>query len=614
MFHFFKRKKRFAIRLVIYVCFLGIVAGLVKNHFKSLHEEEIERLQKNDLNTEAAGETKESKERNEFYVKQHVDHVLSTSVWCSGDRPNRVCKFKNLYYLPQRDRFIFVKSKHSTVINAHLEEGKGFLDLTSLSNHNAFFWDFVESGKSFIAGQNGTTLNVVPEVTFAFSRFHVGNIMHTMHDDVLGLYFNMKMYAPKAETTPKSDRDGDFSTNTNVLFLDGWRDGQYAHVFQYLTKNSLLFKEDIQKSEEVFCFSEIIVGNSKQANWYQYGFGMPQGPIANKTVDGNHVREVVDFIYAKNNFPLLPPLDEITRNLVAAIESDRTSFVSKDYYISIFSRRGDRLILNEEELEEKLKKRYRLPVKFIRLEDLNFHEQLEILSKTMIAVGMHGSLLIMSMFMPRNSILIEMFPLAVPAENYTPYKTLCSLKGVDIKYNVWVNTHEENNVPHPHRPGFRGGLDHLSEEERQKVLNTLTVTSHHCCSDPFWLFRIYQDTKVHVEELMDKIDMELKRPLIEESSIQIKPAPIENEVCTPGTQGMDPALELKWSSPWNGVKPSYYGIWSHQEYKEVFSRTNQFVYICERNSTYDFWIRPYFKKDNSEVPGEYGKKITCLCV
>lgn len=46
-----------------------------------------------------------------------------------------------------------------------------------------------------------------------------------------------------------------------------------------------------------------------------------------------------------------------------------------------------------------------------------------------MAIGLHGSLLIMSMFLPTTAVLVELFPYAVPADNYTPYRTLAQLPG-----------------------------------------------------------------------------------------------------------------------------------------------------------------------------------------
>ena len=55
-----------------------------------------------------------------------------------------------------------------------------------------------------------------------------------------------------------------------------------------------------------------------------------------------------------------------------------------------------------------------------------------------------------------------------------------------------------------------GGIAHLPIEEQQKIKDTKTVPPHICCEDPYWLFRIYQDTIVHTQEVEDIIESALK--------------------------------------------------------------------------------------------------------
>jgi protein O-mannose beta-1,4-N-acetylglucosaminyltransferase len=102
----------------------------------------------------------------------------------------------------------------------------------------------------------------------------------------------------------------------------------------------------------------------------------------------------------------------------------------------IFSRKSNRLILNEEELLSSLATEFDLTPAFIRMEDQTFEEQVAILGRAKIAIGMHGSIMIMGMFMPPGSILVELYPFAVPSENYTPYRTMSNLLGMNLVYRV----------------------------------------------------------------------------------------------------------------------------------------------------------------------------------
>ena len=55
-----------------------------------------------------------------------------------------------------------------------------------------------------------------------------------------------------------------------------------------------------------------------------------------------------------------------------------------------------------------------------------------------------------------------------------------------------------------------GGVAHLPEEEQQKIIESETVPSHNCCEDPYWLFKIYQDTEVNIDELRSLISAKIR--------------------------------------------------------------------------------------------------------
>jgi protein O-mannose beta-1,4-N-acetylglucosaminyltransferase len=196
---------------------------------------------------------------------------------------------------------------------------------------------------------------------------------------------------------------------------------------------------------EVICFADLIVGNSKEATWYDYGFfAEPQGPIEGgdkkKKLDGFKVREAADYLL--NYYGIEGAKEAVVLKTLKGIASRRTpsdKLATQSFYISIFSRTKDRLILNESDLARQLEQAFGLPVKLVQLENLGFNEILQIMSRTLIGIGLHGSALIFAMFMPRHAILLEMFPYTVPGENYLPYRTLSLLPGVDLNYRAWGN-------------------------------------------------------------------------------------------------------------------------------------------------------------------------------
>lgn len=132
------------------------------------------------------------------------------------------------------------------------------------------------------------------------------------------------------------------------------------------------------------------------------------------------------------------------------------------------------------------------------MESMTFREQIATLSTCRVAVGMHGSILIMALFLPPGAILVEIFPYGIPAENYTPYRELAKITELHLQYLPWETRDPQQSVGYPDRPPSQGGLAHLKSEERQAVLDNERVAPHLCCSDPDWLYRIYQDTEIDV--------------------------------------------------------------------------------------------------------------------
>jgi protein O-mannose beta-1,4-N-acetylglucosaminyltransferase len=263
------------------------------------------------------------------------------------------------------------------------------------------------------------------------------------------------------------------------------------------------------------------------------------------------------------------------------------------------------------------------------MEDQSLTQQIMTLRSTMVAVGLHGSALILGIFLPPGAVLVEMFPYAVPPENYTPYKTMAQLDGMRIVYKTWVNKHKENNRAHPNRQPELGGLKHLDKEERQRIEDMETVPPHLCCRNPIWLYRIYQDTIVHIEELIATIDSGLI-----EAAEQIRaddrafytmspaaPDHVECEVNPRLQLGSKEAAEaeenpldmtIRWSRPWNGVATNKFGVWIHQHFAEFFAINATHIVLeeCSPGTTYDIWVRAYSAQD---APGLYTEKYQCSC-
>jgi hypothetical protein len=155
----------------------------------------------------------------------------------------------------------------------------------------------------------------------------------------------------------------------------------------------------------------------------------------NKRQHGLYVREVVQWFLRRLELPL--SIDEMPDPESEKPEDFKK--VDEDWnLIVILSRKSNRLILNEKELGNALTKRFGWETVVVSNEQHSFEEQIKYMRRARIVLGMHGSILVMAMFCRRGTTLLEMFPFAVPAERYTPYKTMANLPDMGLIYRVWV--------------------------------------------------------------------------------------------------------------------------------------------------------------------------------
>ena len=117
-------------------------------------------------------------------------------------------------------------------------------------------------------------------------------------------------------------------------------------------------------------------------------------------------------------------------------------------------------------------------------------------------IGMHGAQLILSMFLPENSIVLEIFPYGIPSSDYTPYQTLASIAGVNLLYGAYENKDPTKSHAHPEYPVHYGGIRHFSPDKQAEIVANVPVKRHLCCQDAAFLYRMYQDTEVDVTDFI----------------------------------------------------------------------------------------------------------------
>ena len=286
------------------------------------------------------------------------------------------------------------------------------LYLSSIDNHPYFEWNFVEASPFNAVLQN---ISVRYEDTphFLFKRLHPDNIMHNLHDDVINMYFQIKKYITKA--TEPGRMELPFSLySQRILLLDEYEGTGATRPFQYLSNHPIRFSSYLtlkKTSTDITCFREAFVGNSKITRWYQYGFyDLPQGPI-DQLPNGMHVREVASWFIKRIGIPLggdeLYPAVKLIS--MKPVKEDKSHLdLPETDLIVIMSRKKNRIILNEAELAKELSRYYKLETKFLRNEDQSFEEQIKLLRRARIVLGMHGSILVMAMFCRRGTVLLEM--------------------------------------------------------------------------------------------------------------------------------------------------------------------------------------------------------------
>lgn len=449
-----------------------------------------------------------------------------SSVWCFGNNASeRQCRFKNLCYSKETDNFIFIYHE-----NDSWEAGipvdrfsPALVDLSSVSNHNKFYFNYVELPHTSLGNfLENKTLTVIKGRTLIFGRFKPDNIMHLIHDDILPAYFT----------------NGELNALNSFFFYDQWPsnshpDFSYSHVlYRLLFENISIFVKSDFLENGLICFEEAFVGISKKTTWYQYGFRKPQSPIKRSTAQSFLISQTIKKIKAK-----------LLKN-----------FKCKHFHVVLLSRKKTRLILNEEILIQQLTQLTNMSVVKIRIEELtNFEDVVRTISCARVLIGIHGSGLVLTMFLPPNAALIELFPFAINPTHFSPYKTLANLKGLHLVYNHWRNVLPNNTITHEDFPLALGGLSHLSAEERQAIVSNYDdIPPHLCCSDPRWLFRIYQDTYV------DPVSFEktIRQTLNDISKMQsqermfgrlIAPGPVINLKCS----STNTQVTISWDYPWN---------------------------------------------------------------
>ncbi|PFX19825.1 Protein O-linked-mannose beta-1,4-N-acetylglucosaminyltransferase 2 [Stylophora pistillata] len=495
-----------------------------------------------------------------------------SSLWCIDDtKSKRICKFRYLCYHPVQDHFLFFHGPE-TVIDGVPDNrfDPALLDLSSVDDHNTQYFNYVDYPVSAL--DTFSNITVMDGFSLIFNRFNADNIMHVVHDDLLPLFHTLRQFS-----WSRSSIDLEYT----LVMMEGWNEGAYFDLYKLFTNKPPLLKRDLQKPKQLICFQHGVVGISKYTTWYQYGFKEPQGALPHTSVTGHYVRQFVMFIKRRLG---------LDSGLINAYDSS---------YVILCSREHNRLITNEPDLSMAIARHLNKQVIHISMTIHAFKEQVQLVSKASALIGMHGSILIMAMFLPPD------------------------LPWMDIVYGAWRNEIEENTITYPHEAPEVGGIVHLSDEEQKQIMGTKEVPRHLCCSNPYWLYRIYQDTTVDIKSLL--LVTETAENKQRKMSSRPKPAydhtlypsKVINVTCQLPPEELQPALWFSWEPPLNipfiAGRDVRYEVWiqpsGQENYAAYILDLTEYTFTENllRNTHYNVWVRCIVNENS----GPFGDVAHC---
>jgi len=582
-----------ACHICIHIILAALLAYLLHQYWTLWHSWKISTLlhQQNGLDTML--HYMPSPSHHELNIKEpgSNESQIISSVWCFGSHhTNRMCYFHNLCYLPDVDEFVFLHGNRSAYVGAPENRyDPTLLDMSSVTDHNTQYFNFMDAdaAKMQLLVDHAA---IVERTSLIFRRFHPDNLMHVLHDDLIPMFHTIS-------TLPFAESAGWNSLlpfDLQLVFMEGWEPGPFEDLYNIFSSTKPLYKSNMLSADYPTCFRKAYVGISKYTTWYQYGFVEPQGPIHDIRVTADNIHHFCYFLRMQLN------ITEVSSN------SERI--------IVLLSRRYNRLILNEIDLTFALAQTFHQKVITVAMETHSLKDMIYLVSKSSILLGMHGSLLALAMFLPRGSTVVELFPYAINPMHYTPYKTLASLRGMDLNYVAWRNMDVTKTVPYPERSWDEGGIIHLPDEQQQKIMSSPEVPLHLCCRNAEWLYRIYQDTVIDIGgiiSLLQNSDLLNGQPQSvntdyddksHASKKQLSPSHVRNIICTGDNlvHGL-PSLHLSWQPPANIRFINYvevkYEVWIQEEGEDDYTAwiLTQYQYTftagIQSGTGYNVWIR-----------------------
>ena len=155
-------------------------------------------------------------------------------------------------------------------------------------------------------------------------------------------------------------------------------------------------------------------------------------------------------------------------------------------------------------------------------------------------------------------------------------------------------------------------------------MNTEEVPQHLCCSDPYWLYRIYQDTIVDIQSLMSVLESTKNKQklLTNKKDVDLNgklyPSKVINLTCQIPFKEAKPSLWLSWKPPINlpflTTKDVKYEVWIQEVGTEGYIAyildITEYLFkdYLKMNTSYNVWVRCIVH----EKQGPFEKVLGCM--
>jgi len=327
--------------------------------------------------------------------------------------------------------------------------------------------------------------------TILMSRYLPENIFHRLHDDILPM---VQLIASNEELR---------KAHRCILFIDRSNLFNGLDIFQLLgaalkPENLLKISQKLPNKPKTVCFRNGFAGFPRKTLWFQQGLKrrLP-GPetLFSPKVIGRNILTTTNWIkrqYQSSTYENAN-LNELYTHIL-----QESALPDASPGISVISRSRYRRIINESELVSTLEKEFPAINVSLLNEDMDsFSKIVNVASESFAMIGVHGALLGVAMFMPRDAMIFEIFPFSVDSDNAGHYKSLSNLPDLNFHYRSMMSR-VVSDID-------EATLFRLTPSYQYGVKKASRTPIFHCCFNMFWRYKMVQDVEADIPLIIQGI-------------------------------------------------------------------------------------------------------------